>query len=196
MHDLRQKNEESVKIVKESDQNRKAQGTMIQPIIANAICFAVRAHDGQTRKGSDIPYITHPVEVALILAQMGAGDDLIAAGLLHDTLEDTDTTAEELEAAFGKNVLAIVESDSENKTLSWEERKQATLTLLPNEGREAQMLALADKLANMRSIAEDYATLGDALWKRFNRGYEQQKWYYTGLHAALGALRDLAAKNN
>ena len=153
-----------------------------------AIRFAVAAHAGQVRKGSDIPYITHPIEVAIILAQMGADDALIAAGLLHDTLEDTGTTAEELDAAFGARVLALVQSDSENKALSWEERKQATLNMLQDAGREEQMLALADKLANMRSIAADYIRIGDALWQRFNRGYEQQKQYYTGLHTALAAL--------
>ena len=162
-------------------------------ITGSAIRFAVAAHAGQTRKGSSAPYITHPIEVAIILAQMGAGNELIAAGLLHDTLEDTGTTAEELENAFGKHVLTLVQSDSETKALSWEERKQTTLNALQSADREEQMLVLADKLANMRSIAEDYAAVGDALWQRFNRGYEQQKWYYTGMKKALGALDGLAA---
>lgn len=168
-------------------------GAFVNATCGSAIRFAVAAHAGQTRKGSSEPYITHPTEAAIILAQMGADDELIAAGLLHDTLEDTGTTAEELEEAFGKHVLTLVQSDSENKALSWEERKQATLDALQSAGREEQMLALADKLANMRSIAKDFSDIGDALWQRFNRGYEQQKWYYTGLHTALGALTGLAA---
>ena len=156
-------------------------------MVAEAVRFAIAAHDGQCRKGTQIPYITHPFEVALILAQMGADDDLIAAGLLHDTLEDAGVAEAELEDRFGARVLKLVQSDSEDKSLPWEARKRATLDGLGRAEREEQMLALADKLANMRSIAADYAALGDALWQRFRRGYEQQKWYYTGICTALGA---------
>ena len=88
--------------------------------IHDAIIFAAKAHEGQRRKGTDIPYITHPFEVAQILMEAGCDETLIIAGLLHDTLEDTEVTAAEIEEQFGPEVLALVDSDSEDKSLSWD----------------------------------------------------------------------------
>ena len=92
--------------------------------IHDAIIFAAKAHEGQRRKGTDIPYITHPFEVAQILMEAGCDETLIIAGLLHDPLEDTEVTAAEIEEQFGPEVLALVDSDSEDKSLSWEDRKK------------------------------------------------------------------------
>ena len=162
-----------------------------QMMIHQAILFATQAHNGQFRKGTDIPYITHPFEVAQILTENGCEAKLIVAGLLHDTLEDADVTPEQIENQFGKEILSLVQSDSENKSLSWEERKQETIDYLSQKaGMEELLLACADKLSNLRSIKADYSLLGDNLWSRFNRGKEQQAWYYSKVIDTFEPLHD------
>lgn len=159
--------------------------------IHDAIIFAAKAHEGQRRKGTDIPYITHPFEVAQILMEAGCDETLIIAGLLHDTLEDTEVTAAEIEEQFGPEVLALVDSDSEDKSLSWEDRKKHTIEYLRDRASlEELLLACADKLANMRSIKADYMVLGDKVWDRFHRGKEQQSWYYSSLIDVFDGLSD------
>ena len=162
-------------------------------LLHRAIRFAAMAHSGQTRKGTAIPYIVHPFEVAQILTSEGAGEPVVVAGLLHDTLEDTATTREDILCEFGESVLMLVLGASEDKSLPWEARKQHTIDALATAGREEQLLALADKLSNLRSLAADYAACGDTLWERFNRGFAQQRWYYRSLCDALHALADAAS---
>ncbi|PKM61147.1 MAG: phosphohydrolase [Firmicutes bacterium HGW-Firmicutes-4] len=150
--------------------------------ISKAIEFSAKAHEGHFRKGSQVPYITHPFEVAKILGEAVDPDEkeaLIIAGLLHDTVEDTDTSLETIRREFGQAVTELVASDSENKRLPWETRKQQTIDFLKNEAtRDMQMLACADKLANLRSVKADYARIGEDVWDIFVRGKEKQAWYY------------------
>lgn len=148
-----------------------------------AIEFATTAHEGQYRKNTTIPYITHPFMVGTLLAEAGCAPKLIMAGYLHDTLEDTAVTENEILENFGKEVLELVKGSSEpNRALSWEERKKHTIKfLLSTATEEICMVACADKLHNVRSIVLDYAIHHDAIWSRFNRGKEQQAWYYTSL---------------
>ena len=150
-----------------------------------AICFAVEHHAGQLRKGTNIPYITHPLEVMSILMRMNADIELQIAGVLHDTVEDTDATAEEISELFGTDVAELVAHHSENKSLSWFERKSYAITSLKAADKRLKMLVMADKLSNLRSIAADYRKLGDELWKRFNAPMEKQSWYYSGVQDAL-----------
>ena len=151
-----------------------------------AIEVAVKAHDNQVRKGTDIPYITHPLSVGITLAKTGCSDDIIIAGILHDTVEDTSITLDYIRDTFGEKVAAIVEGASEpDKSLSWEERKKHTLEFLKDASREIRFVALADKISNISAIAKDYAAKGEELWERFNRGRDDQKWYYEGLVQAL-----------
>ena len=158
-------------------------------LIHKAIEFASLAHKEQMRKGSDTPYIVHLFEVALILSKNNASDEVICAGILHDTLEDTDTTKEDLQKHFGQNVTNLVCANSENKTLSWEERKQETIDYIKNEATEEELMVIcADKLSNIKSIKYDYDKLGNEVWERFKRGYDKQKWYYLGLSEALSKL--------
>lgn len=133
-----------------------------------------------------LPYILHPLEVLQILSNMDADTDLQIAGLLHDTIEDTDTTAQEIAALFGEDVAALVSHHSEDKEKSWLARKTAALAALQSADERQQMLALADKLSNLRSIARDYAALGDALWQRFHAPKEKQAWYYNGILERIG----------
>ncbi len=153
-----------------------------------AIIFATQRHAGQVRKGTDIPYIVHPLETMLILSNMQADLNLQIAGLLHDTVEDTDTTIEEIAALFGDDVAALVNHHSEDKSKSWAERKTTAIQALKTADERIKMLVLADKLSNLRSIARDYAALSDGVWERFNAPKEKQAWYYNGM---LDALSDL-----
>lgn len=162
-------------------------------LIRKALEFAAKAHRTQERKGTDIPYIVHPMEAALILAQAGASDFLIAAALLHDTLEDTNTTEQELEDVFGETMVKFVRYMTKNDDLDWFENRQHSIEKLGTSSREEKMLFLADKLANLRSIAADYSEIGDHLWERFNQGCEDQKWYYANIAKRLSPLSDVAA---
>lgn len=151
--------------------------------IFEALNFATVAHSGQYRKSTKIPYIVHPIQVMQTLIKYNASSDAIVAGLLHDTLEDTPTTETELRQKFGNRIADLVVGASEpDKSLSWEERKEHTLETLRNINDIEQLMVIcADKLSNVSSIASDLQTHGDILWTRFNRGYDQQKWYYCGL---------------
>ncbi|GIO13582.1 phosphohydrolase [Cohnella xylanilytica] len=156
-------------------------------IVDQAIEFAAYAHRNQKRKGTDIPYVSHPYAVGMILRQAGCPDEVVAAGLLHDTLEDTETTAEQLRDLFGPAVLEIVVGCSEpDKGASWEERKRHTLEELRSASLAIRQVACADKLHNIRSIRRDLAVHGEKAWDRFKRGRDSQQWYYTGLVESLG----------
>ncbi len=155
----------------------------------DAIHFATECHAGQTRKGTNIPYVLHPLEVLQILYSMRADTELLIAGVLHDTVEDTDTTLEEIRERFGNDVADLVASNSEDKSKTWEERKQHTIDTLSSAPHRVKQLILADKLANLRSIAYDFRNLGDKLWERFNAPAKKQAWYYGGIDDALSTLQ-------
>ena len=158
-------------------------------LLHRAYSFAALYHEGQKRKGSQVPYIAHPAEVAQILAGEGAAAEVICAGLLHDTLEDTSAAPQQLEEIFGPVVRQLVEGCSEDKNLSWEERKEHTVQMLKSEiSMDVKLITCADKLSNLRSICLDYRELGDALWSRFRRGKEKQRWYYRALGEAMAPL--------
>lgn len=152
-------------------------------IVFSALRFATNAHSGQYRKSTQIPYIVHPVDVMQRLIRHGASTDAIVAGILHDTLEDTPTTENDLRQSFGDRITDLVMGASEpDKSLSWTERKEHTLdTLRGTDDIELLMVVCADKLSNITSIANDLRVYGDVVWSCFNRGYEMQKWYYMGL---------------
>ena len=155
-------------------------------MLNNAIAYAVEKHRNGLRKGTKMPYIVHPLEVMHNLMLMEADKNLMAAGVLHDTVEDTDATLEEIAAKFGDDVAALVSSHTEkDKSLSWKTRKEIALEHLKHANKREQMLVLADKLSNMRAIARDYAALKNKLWDRFNRGKESQAWYYRSGAASL-----------
>jgi (p)ppGpp synthase/HD superfamily hydrolase len=157
-----------------------------------AISFAARAHRNQIRKASDTPYVSHPFSVAMLLQQAGCEEELVVAGLLHDTLEDTETTEAELHKKFGYRVLELVKGCSEpDKTLPWEERKQHTIDTLKTASNDICLVTCADKLHNIRTLIEDKKELGDDLWSRFKRGKEKQEWYYSSILSVLkGKLAD------
>ena len=155
-----------------------------------AIVFATQRHFGQVRKGMSLPYIVHPIEVMEILYRMGADENLLIAGVLHDTIEDTGTTKEEISELFGEDVANLVAGHSEDKSKTWEERKNAAIEHLEIADKRFKMLVLADKLSNIRAIAADYEEIGDELWERFNAPPQKQAWYYSKLDDALMSLAD------
>jgi (p)ppGpp synthase/HD superfamily hydrolase len=166
-------------------------------LLDSALTFAARAHADQRRKSTDVPYIVHPVGVMLLLMEHGEHDpELLAAALLHDTVEDTGVTLDQLRATFGDSVADIVAGCSEpaKREHSWEERKHHTLAALPTAPRPVQLVSAADKLHNLRSMMTDHAVQGDALWKRFNRSRDKIAWYYRSVAESLrgGPLRDHA----
>lgn len=158
-------------------------------LLNEAIRFAVEAHAGQLRKGSEMPYIVHAMEVLSILAAISGDIDLLMAGVLHDCIEDgllpdgqggmRPVTREDIAQRFGERTAELVAAHSEDKNMSWEERKTLALQELEAADDDLQDLVLADKLSNMRAIARDYKAIGDELWKRFHAPKEKQSWYYS-----------------
>jgi (p)ppGpp synthase/HD superfamily hydrolase len=160
-------------------------------LIDRAIEFAVKAHEEQKRKGTETAYIIHPFSVGVILAKAGCSDEIIAAGILHDTVEDTPVRIETIREVFGETVASIVESCSEpDKTMSWEKRKEHTLSFLKNAPLPVRLVSCADKLHNIRTIARELNTIGDAVWVRFKRGKTKQKGYYQSLVKTLCDRQD------
>lgn len=150
--------------------------------IFHAIEFAARAHHGQYRKASPLPYIIHPLNVARILIECGAPDEIVIAAVLHDVVEDTKVTLDQVRAEFGQEVARLVEGMSEpDRKDTWENRKRGTLKFLENAPQDLLLIELADKLDNIREISNDIAREGDAVWKRFNRGRDRQEWLYEQL---------------
>lgn len=171
------------------------------PLFERAAVFAAVAHRGTTRKGNRIPYLFHPMEAAAIVSEMTDDQDLIAAAVLHDVVEDTEVTISELQEYFGERIACYVSGESENKRdglppeSTWILRKQETIDFLKNQAdKSAKMLALADKLSNMRSIARDVEIVGDRLWERFHQKEKAMHgWMYRQVADALEELSEYPA---
>ena len=169
-------------------------------LLDRAIMFAVRAHAGTERRGKGFPYIVHPMEAVEIVATMTPDQELLAAAALHDTVEDTDVTIEQIRAEFGDRIASLVASDSDEKVSgvsaeqSWVIRKQAAINRLSHASHDAKTVALGDKLSNMRAIARDYAMQGDDLWNLFRvKDRRDHEWHYRGLADALRELQETFA---
>ena len=155
-------------------------------MLEEAIIYATVMHQGKVRKFNGIPYILHPMEVAQVLSTMTDDAEIITAGILHDIVEDTDGTLKEIEKRFGKRVASLVNSESENpypdedKSASWQRRKEESLIVLKNSTDiGVKMLWLADKLANIRSLARVYSERGESMWEMLHQSDpSMQCWYY------------------
>lgn len=157
------------------------------PQIKRALQFAARKHHGHMRVSSTpeepLPYITHLFSVALLVAEDGAHDDVVTAALLHDTLEDTDTTREEIVSAFNERVAELVESVSEIKEesgekIEWRAYKENYLALMERVSDDAVLIALADKVDNVESRIEEYEKEGEAFLARWKRPNSDYLWFY------------------
>ncbi len=146
-------------------------------IVEKAMRIAVRAHTGQTRKDSDLPYISHPFMVALTLMKYDFPDTVIAAALVHDVLEDTDFPPEKLREELGEEVFALVQSLTNDDALSWEEKKKKYIETVRNGPEGAKAISVADKIHNAESLLIAHAAQGPAIWEHFNRGKEKKMWF-------------------
>ncbi len=156
--------------------------------IEQALQLAVRAHAGQVRKTDNTPYIIHPVMVAHLLTTAGATKEVVMAALLHDVLEDTTVTRDEVLTVAGQAVVDIIDSVTEDKTLPWEERKAAYVQQVVAGGESVWLVSVADKIHNAESLLDYIATVGDEAWSAFNRGKESKMWFEKSLHEALGQV--------
>lgn len=165
-------------------------------IFEQALHFSIEKHSGQTRKFSDAPYILHPMEAAAIVGTMTDDRTVLAAAVLHDTVEDTNTTLEEIEEKFGRQVALLVMTETENKRgelppeETWKLRKEETLIMLENtRDIRVKMMWLGDKLSNIRSICRELQQSGKAVWERMNqKDPAQHEWYYRSIGECLSEL--------
>lgn len=139
--------------------------------------FAEKAHQGQFRKSGNVPYITHPIRVAHVLDNAGTSEELVCAGYLHDVVEDTLVEIEEIEQEFGEYIANLVRSHTEDKSKTWQERKQHTIDTLKTADKDVKLLIVADRLDNLLSVEKDLKVIGPPIWDIFNAGIEKQKWY-------------------
>ena len=169
--------------------------------VTKAIIFAANAHDGMCRKKDETPYVLHPLEAAAIVGTMTSDQDVISAAVLHDIVEDTHISIDELEAEFGERVRALVETETEEKrhdlppSETWKLRKEESLNVLRSaEDTAVLMLWLGDKLANMRSFYRIHQREGDAMWQSFNQcDPQQQEWYYRTIAELTSPLKEYHA---
>ena len=171
---------------------------MNEPLDTNlfdsAARFAIDAHSGTERRGKGFPYIIHPMEAAAIVSTITKDPEMLAAAILHDVIEDTDVTIEQIRDNFGDRVakLVLLDTAPNNKKLEWKERRQKQIDKLTSADLDSKIVAIGDKLSNMRAIANDYSMIGDKLWSRFHApgGKKDIEWYYRGLAGALSDLSD------
>jgi (p)ppGpp synthase/HD superfamily hydrolase len=168
----------------------------VKNIASEAFIFANEAHSGMVRKSnSNIPYIMHPIEVATILSESSTDFSLevLAAAFLHDVVEDTYFTLVDITNAFGEKVANLVGANTEDKTKSWEERKQHTIDVIRTQTLEEKSLIVADKLSNIRSLSKTWNKKGELVWEDFKQGREKQAWYFRGV--VEGAFTNLSPNN-
>jgi guanosine-3',5'-bis(diphosphate) 3'-pyrophosphohydrolase len=165
-----------------------------------AICFAVEKHAGMYRKGRRVPYIVHPMETLSIAATMTEEEEILCAAVLHDVVEDAGVTVEELRGQFGERVAGIVADESEDKRRdlpsgdTWKIRKTEALAHLSRAGRDSLIVALSDKLSNVRDTYREYCRVGEEVWERFNcTDPEEHAWYYRSVAELTRELSDTCA---
>jgi (p)ppGpp synthase/HD superfamily hydrolase len=157
--------------------------TGYSPRFYRALVVAAQAHRAQVRKGTDVPYIVHPAQVAIILFRHGFDEDLAIAGALHDTVEDCDVSLQEIQREFGDDVAALVDSVTEKKSENgtkrpWRVRKEEMLAHLAGSTARTAALKAADALHNAACTLDDVVAHGPRAWDRFNAGAAESIWYY------------------
>lgn len=162
-------------------------------ICDKAIVLACEKHNGMIRKGDGQPFIFHPLEVMGLASLLTQDEDILCAAVLHDTLEDTNCTKEEIIAATNKHVAELVAYESEdkrgqvNKEATWQIRKQEAIDEIKNSKEiGTKIIALCDKVSNLRSYNRMILTIGDAIWERFNmKDPKMHYWYYSSIKDAM-----------
>ena len=172
-------------------------------LVSEAIVFAVKAHDGMRRRKSDAPYVLHPMEVAVIVGTMTDNQNVIAAAVLHDVVEDAGITIEEVEERFGARVKELVASETENKREdlppeeTWRVRKEESIEVLKNtKDIDVLILWMGDKLSNIRAIYQSWKAEGDSVWRKFHEpDINRQAWYYRSIMKYTERLSNTPAWN-
>lgn len=165
--------------------------------LEKAYRYASEAHKGQYRKGTTIPYFTHIITTVNYCMELTDDIEILQAAILHDTVEDTSVTLEDLRRDFGERVARIVEADTEDKLRdrpadeTWEIRKQTTILYLKDRPSDAKMVILADKTANAESLFKEWQQLGDVVWHKFNmKDKKKQEWYFRAIADCLTEFSD------
>ena len=161
----------------------------MKDLVSEAIAFSTMAHDGMRRRKSDTPYILHPMEVGAIVGTMTSNQEVIAAGVLHDVVEDAGISIEEIGEKFGTRVMELVASETENKREelppedTWQIRKEESLEKLRDtDDIDIMRLWIGDKLSNVRAIYRDFLIEGNAIWDKFHQSdIKVQAWYYRSI---------------
>ena len=161
----------------------------MKDVVSEAIAFSTKAHDGMRRKKSKVPYVLHPMEVGTIIGTMTDKQEVIAAGVLHDVVEDAGIAIEEIGEKFGPRVMELVAAETENKREelppedTWRIRKSESLEKLKStDDIDVLMLWIGDKLSNIRAIYRDFLIEGNALWNKFHQSdIGEQAWYYRSI---------------
>ena len=161
----------------------------MKDLFSKAIVFSASAHDGMRRRKSDMPYILHPMEVGVIVGTMTDDQEVIAAAILHDVVEDAGVSIDEIGEKFGARVMELVASETENKREdlppedTWRIRKEESLEKLRNtDDIDVLRLWIGDKLSNIRSIYRDFLVEGNAVWNKFHQSdIKMQDWYYRSI---------------
>ena len=164
----------------------KQAAVKLGPRFLRAFDFAFEKHQGQTRKASSVPYISHLMGVASLVLEFGGDEDMAIAALLHDVVEDCGGVPmlKEVRRRFGSRVAKIVDGCTDSDTYPkppWRERKEAYIRHLKTADAETRLVSAADKLHNVRAIVSDYREVGEAIWARFSGGREGTLWYYRSL---------------
>ncbi|MBO6119294.1 MAG: HD domain-containing protein [Lachnospiraceae bacterium] len=160
-----------------------------------ALLYAIKAHSGVERRGKGFPYIVHPMEAVAIVASITPDQEILAAAALHDVVEDTEYTEEDIRKEFGDRVAKLVASESDlvvegkSESESWVDRKKYAIDRLAKLDRDAKIVSLGDKLSNARAMLRDYEELGEKLWDKFHvNDPKLHKWHYEGLRNSLKDL--------
>ena len=169
-------------------------------MIDQAITYAALVHKDQKRKGSGQPYIFHPLEVLNLVSMMTLDDDILCAAVLHDTVEDTAATIEDIRREFGEHVAKLVSYETEDKRKgqkksdTWVERKKEAIEMIRNiDEIGGKMVCLGDKVSNLRSFHLGLLQEGEAFWDHFNQKDPlMHYWYYNELKDVLIELKDQA----
>ena len=169
-------------------------------LLEKSIEFALKAHSGAMRKGGGYPYIVHPLETMEIVSHLSDDAEVLAAAVLHDVIEDTPYTYEDIKTEFGQRVADLVNWESEDKmrdrpaSETWRERKEETISRDKEAPLDVKMILLGDKLSNMRGSRMDFRKNGDSMWQKFNmKDKSQQEWYYRAICTIIPELSDTLA---
>lgn len=169
----------------------------LDALLQKAYAYAAAAHAGHERKGTGIPYFTHLITTLNYAMQLTQDREILAAAVLHDTVEDTQITLQDIEKEFGSRIAGFVEAETENKRTelpaheTWEIRKQENIKHLQMAPYEVKIIVLSDKTANAESMVREWRKNGDAMWEKFNqKDKRKHAWYYRSCQKAMSELND------